>query len=98
MGTDVVSKRDRLTDRERQILEHLEQAQSLSVPLSEYASDYGVDVCDLYAGKAQLVKKGVLARTSTPERSDLEADARRSAEENQRLAPRLSQSVDHDNV
>jgi hypothetical protein len=38
MGTDATGERDRLTDRERQILEHLEQAQSLGVPLTEYAS------------------------------------------------------------
>lgn len=71
VGTELVSERDRLTDRERQVLEHLEQAQSLGVPLTEYASAYDVDVQDLYAGKAQLVKKGILARPAMAEKRDL---------------------------
>jgi hypothetical protein len=71
MGTEVANARERLTERELQILDHLEQAQSLDVPLTEYASAYGVDVKDLYNGKAQLVKKGLLpSRTPAPERSD----------------------------
>ena len=63
--------REKLTERELQILDHLEQAQSLDVALTEYASAYGLDVKDLYAGKAQLVKKGVLpSRTPAPGRGD----------------------------
>lgn len=63
--------RERLTERELQILDNLEQAQNLDVPLNEYASAYGLDVKDLYAGKAQLVKKGLLpSRTPAPERGD----------------------------
>jgi hypothetical protein len=54
-----------------QILDHLEQAQNLDAPLTEYAAAYNLDVKDLYAGKAQLVKKGLLpGRTATPERAD----------------------------
>jgi hypothetical protein len=71
MGAQVAVARERLTERELQILNHLEQAQRLDVPLTEYASAYGLDVKDLYNGKAQLVKKGLLpSRTPTPERSD----------------------------
>jgi len=71
MGTEVAVARERLTERELQILDHLEQAQGLDVPLTEYASAYGLDVKDLYNGKAQLVKKGLLpSRTPAPERSD----------------------------
>jgi hypothetical protein len=71
MGTEVAVARERLTERELQILDHLEQAQGLDVPLTEYASVYGLDVKDLYNGKAQLVKKGLLpSRTPAPERSD----------------------------
>jgi hypothetical protein len=63
--------RERLTERELHVLDHLEQAQRLDVPLTEHASAYGLDVKDLYAGKAQLVKKGLLpSRTPAPERSD----------------------------
>jgi hypothetical protein len=50
-----------LTDRERQIVEHLERAQGLGVTLKEYAEAYELDVRDLYNGKSQLVKKGLLA-------------------------------------
>ena len=71
MGTEVPITRERLTERELQVLDHLEQAQGLDVPLTEYASAYNLDVKDLYAGKAQLVKKGLLpSRTPAPERSD----------------------------
>jgi hypothetical protein len=63
MGTEMAIERERLTAREVQILDHLEQAQSLGVPLTEYASPYDVDVRDLYNGKAGLVKKGILPRT-----------------------------------
>ena len=41
-------ERERLTKRELQILDHLQQAQGLDVPLTEYASAYGLDVKDLY--------------------------------------------------
>jgi hypothetical protein len=50
-----------LSERERQVLEHLERAQSLDVTLKEYAEAYSLEVKDLYTGKSQLVKKGVLA-------------------------------------
>ncbi len=49
-----------LSERERQIIDHLERAQSLEVSLKEYAEAYALDVRDLYNGKSQLVKKGVL--------------------------------------
>ncbi|MBS0579096.1 MAG: hypothetical protein JSR36_07515 [Proteobacteria bacterium] len=70
MATENAGDRDRLSERERQILGHLEQAQSLGVPLTEYASAYEVDVRDLYAGKAALVKKGILSRAVAVEKSD----------------------------
>jgi hypothetical protein len=71
MGTEVAVARERLTERELQILDHSEQAQGLDVLLTEYASAYWLDVKDLYNGKAQLVKKGLLpSRTLAPERSD----------------------------
>jgi hypothetical protein len=38
MGTEVAVARERLTEREQQILDHLEQAQGLDVPLTEYAA------------------------------------------------------------
>jgi hypothetical protein len=41
MGTEVAIARERQKERELQILDHLEQAQSLDVPLTEYASAYG---------------------------------------------------------
>lgn len=71
MGTDAAIARERLTERELQVLDYLEQAQGLDVPLTEFASAYGLDVKDLYAGKAQLVKKGLLpTRMPAPERAD----------------------------
>lgn len=49
-----------LTEREQQIIEHLERAQNLDVSLKEYAEAYGLDVRDLYNGKGSLVRKGIL--------------------------------------
>ena len=49
-----------ITEKERQILEHLEQAQRLDVPLTEYAQAYNVELKELYNGKAALVRKGIL--------------------------------------
>ena len=34
--------------------------------VAEYATDHGIDVKAMYAGKKALVKKGVLARTRVP--------------------------------
>jgi hypothetical protein len=70
MGVDMAIDREKLTVREVQILDHLKQARSLGVPLTEYASAYDVDVRDLYTGKAALLKKGVLARSPAAEKSD----------------------------
>jgi hypothetical protein len=56
-----------MTEKDKQILEHLEQAQRLDVPLTEYCSAYGVELKDLYTGKAALVRKGILpAKPATP--------------------------------
>ena len=44
-----------LTDRERQIVEHLERAQGLGVTLKEYAEAYELDVRDLYNGKVDVI-------------------------------------------
>jgi hypothetical protein len=38
MGTEVTAAHEWLTKRQLQILDHLEQAQALDVPLTEYAS------------------------------------------------------------
>jgi hypothetical protein len=57
MGSDGSIKREKPPAREVQILDHLEQAPSLDAHLTEYAAAYNLDVKDLYAGKAQLVKK-----------------------------------------
>jgi hypothetical protein len=47
-----------LTERERAVLEHLKQAQTLGSTLSEYARAFSLNVNDLYNGKAQLQRKG----------------------------------------
>lgn len=50
-----------LSERDRKCIEHLRAAEELGVTLREYARAYGIAVTRLYSGKAQLVKKGVLA-------------------------------------
>jgi hypothetical protein len=63
MGTDV------LTEKERQVLEHLNHAKELGTPLTEFATAFHLNVNDLYAGKAQLQRKGfwpAKAATDTP--------------------------------
>lgn len=52
METDV------LTEKERQVLEHLNHAKELGSPLTEFATAFHLNVNDLYAGKAQLARKG----------------------------------------
>ena len=56
---------DALTERERECLEHLQRAEELEVTLRVYADAYGLDVKDLYYGKRQLAKKGVLGAPPT---------------------------------
>jgi len=50
-----------LSERDREVLEHLEQAQSSGCTLREYAEAAGIDVKALYHRGAQLRRKGVLA-------------------------------------
>lgn len=45
--SEAAAERERLSDRERVILEHLEQAQNPDVTLTGYAAAYGLDVNDL---------------------------------------------------
>lgn len=59
MGTDV------LTDKERQVLEHLNHAKELGTPLTEFATAFNLNVQDLYAGKAQLQRKGLWSTKSS---------------------------------
>jgi hypothetical protein len=49
---------DGLTGRERAVLEHLKQAQTLGSTLREYARAFSLNVNNLYNGKAQLQRKG----------------------------------------
>jgi hypothetical protein len=50
-----------LTEREREVLDHLQKAQELGSTLVEYATAFNQDVKELYAVKQQLVRKGALA-------------------------------------
>ena len=50
---------DELTERERTVLEHLKQAQTLGSTLKDYAEAFALNVSDLYNGKAQLQRKGL---------------------------------------
>jgi hypothetical protein len=52
MGTET------LTDKERQVLEHLNHAKERGTPLTEFATAFHLNVQELYAGKAQLSRKG----------------------------------------
>jgi hypothetical protein len=52
MGTD------ELSEKERQVLEHLNHAKELGTPLTEFATAFHLNVNELYAGKAQLARKG----------------------------------------
>jgi hypothetical protein len=54
-----------LTDWERQTLEHLQQAQERGATLRDYAAQSGVNVQELYSGKARLRRKGLWPTKST---------------------------------
>jgi hypothetical protein len=47
-----------LTDWEQQTLEHLRQAQERGATLRDYAAQSGLNVQELYSGKARLRRKG----------------------------------------
>jgi hypothetical protein len=49
-----------LTDKQRQVLAHVERARSQGTPLSEYAKAQGVSARVIYDGMAALRRKGVL--------------------------------------
>jgi hypothetical protein len=65
MGVTMSIVAETLTERERQMLEHLKQAQELGSTLTDYAAAVGLNVQELYTGKAQLTRKGVLPAKST---------------------------------
>jgi hypothetical protein len=62
-----------LTERERQTLEHLKHAQELGSTLKDFAAAFGLNVQDLYSGKAQLQRRGLWATkaASEPVRTEL---------------------------
>jgi hypothetical protein len=51
-----------LTDKQRQVLAHVERARNEGTPLSEYAKAHGVSARAIYDGMAALRRKGVLPR------------------------------------
>jgi len=52
-----------LTKNQRHRLEHLRACEASGKGIAAYASEHGMDVKALYAGKKALVNKGVLPRT-----------------------------------
>ena len=61
-----------LTDWEQQTLEHLQQAQERRVTLRDYAAQSGVNVQELYSGKARLRRKGFWpTRRAQPPQAEL---------------------------
>jgi hypothetical protein len=49
-GNGIQTEREKLTECDRQVITHLEQAQNLEGTLTEYAAAYGLDVKDLTSG------------------------------------------------
>lgn len=52
---------EQLTERERQILEHLQKAQELEVTIAEYCRSFDVDAKEVYNTKRMLIRKGAIA-------------------------------------
>lgn len=52
---------EQLSEREQQVLDHLQKAQELEVSVSEYARSFDLDVKELYNTKRVLVRKGAIA-------------------------------------
>ncbi len=52
-----------LTENQRHWLEHLRACEASGKGIAAYASEHGMDVKAMYAGKKVLVNKGVLPRT-----------------------------------
>ncbi|MGH8703669.1 MAG: hypothetical protein ACREVR_21155 [Burkholderiales bacterium] len=55
-------KTAKLTDKQRQAIEHLERARSEGVALSAYARAHGLGVREIYDALAALRRKGALPR------------------------------------
>jgi hypothetical protein len=58
-----------LTQRLQTMLEHLKQAQELGSKLSDYAEAFGLNVKDLYNGRAQLQRKGLWPKARSARRA-----------------------------
>jgi len=52
-----------LTENQRHWLEHLRACEASGKGIAAYASEHGLDVKAMYAGKKVLVKKDILPRT-----------------------------------
>ena len=57
------SQENLLTKNQRHWLEHLRACDASGKGIAAYASEHGMDVKAMYAGKKVLVNKGVLPRT-----------------------------------
>jgi hypothetical protein len=55
------AKVEKLTEREREYLEHVRQAQELGVSFAEYCRRKGLSINPLYWVRSRLVRKGVLS-------------------------------------
>ncbi|MEM7252831.1 MAG: hypothetical protein AAF493_15555 [Pseudomonadota bacterium] len=55
--------RERLSERDREWLGHLEAANGMS--LSQYASEHGLSVDVLYSAKSRLKRKGLLSASTS---------------------------------
>ena len=54
-----------LTDRQKYWLEHVKACEASGKIISDYAREHDLDLKSMYAGKRNLVQKGVLPRTKT---------------------------------
>ena len=57
-----------LTKRQQRLLDHLRQCEARGVSLKDYAESEGLKVADLYSGKQELRRKGVIAGATSRSR------------------------------
>ena len=54
-----------LTDRQKYWLEHVKACDASGKAIADYTREQGIDLKSMYAGKRNLVQKGILPRTRT---------------------------------
>jgi len=68
---------EELSEREREILKHLQMAEELEVTIAEYARSFDLDAKEIYNTKRVLIRKGAIAARVEGDGGEQDEQARR---------------------